>query len=129
MLRKVLMPVVFLLLTGIIFYSCTSDKKEILKPCESSVPDVVSFKNDLIPLFHANCSLSGCHSGGSPQGHLNLEDSVAYSQLMKPGKGYINTATPNFSVLYSQMTSITTPMPPTGRLEECKVSLVLKWIQ
>src|SRR5260221_13180407 len=108
MLIKKVMPVVFLLVMGIIFYSCTSDKKELLKPCEGSVPDTVSFKKDLIPLFHVNCSLSGCHSGGSPQGHLNLEDSLAYSELMKPGKGYIDTSNPTFSVLYSQMTSITT---------------------
>jgi len=125
---KLVRPFVFLLATGIAFYSCTSDKKEI-GPCIGEIPPSVSFSKNLVPLFHANCSLPGCHSGSSPQAHLNLEDSVAYSELTKPGKGYINTGQPNFSVLYSQMTSTTTPMPPSGLLSACQIDLVLTWIQ
>src|SRR5438270_76179 len=119
MMLKIVTPLVFLLATGIAFYSCTQDKKEI-GPCSGEIPPTVSFSKNLIPLFHANCSLSGCHSGSSPQGHLNLEDSSAFSELMKPGKGYINTGNPTFSFLYSQMTSATTPMPPSGLLSACQ---------
>lgn len=121
-------PLVFLLYCGITFFSCTY-KKENNDPCQSTVPDSVSFKRDLIPLFSGNCIASGCHSGGSPAGHLNLEPSLAYAQLSKSGSGYLNVANPTHSLLYSQLNSSSQPMPPTGKMEVCKINLVLKWIE
>ena len=122
------MPIVFLTMVGIAFSSCSSDKLEIA-PCASEIPATVSFQKNILPLFHATCSLSGCHTGAFPQAHLNLDDSVAYSQLWKPGKGYVDTINPNFSVLYTRLTDVNRPMPPAGRLDACKIQLILKWIQ
>lgn len=128
MIRLKVIPVIFILLTGIIFFSCRNDKIEG-SPCNSSVPASVSFSGNLLPIFRAYCSIPGCHSGGSPTGNLNLEDPVAYSQLLHPGSGYVDTLNPSFSVVYIQMTSSSQPMPPTGKLEACKIEMVLRWIQ
>ena len=117
-----------LLYGGIAFFSC-SYKKENNDPCQSTVPDSVSFQGDLIPLFAANCSLVSCHSGGSPAGHLNLEAAHAYTELSKPGSGYLKVSNPKNSLLYSQVNSNSQPMPPTGKMEVCKIELILKWIE
>jgi hypothetical protein len=126
MFRKVT-PYITFLICSIIFYSCTYDIAEDL-PCDN-IPESVSFSNDILPLVRSHCSTPGCHSGNDPGGNLNLEDSQAYNELWKPGRGYINTAKPNFSVLYSQMISVSQPMPPTGRLSACKTNLILRWIE
>ena len=116
------------IITGTCLYSCTYDHTDNV-PCNTSVPDTISFHENILPLFSADCSTAGCHSGGSPSGNLSLEDSIAYTQLMRSGSGYINTVTPNFSLLYSQMISTNDPMPPSGKLSDCQIELVLKWIQ
>ncbi len=120
------MPVVVLMITGATLYSCSHDKGLTIPVCNT--PNTVSFSRDIIPLFQANCSIAGCHTGPSPAANLNLEANVAYAKLMKRGSGYIDTVTPNFSLLYSQMISASNPMPPAGKLDDCKTSLILKWI-
>ncbi len=107
---------------------CISCKHESLQPT-CTTPDAVSFREDILPIFNRHCNTSGCHVGNSPAGNLNLSASVAYAQLQKKGSGYIDTITPNFSVLYASMNTISNPMPTSGRLDDCTVNLVLKWIQ
>ncbi|MGZ3883929.1 MAG: c-type cytochrome domain-containing protein [Bacteroidia bacterium] len=118
--------IIFLLATGIT--DCTKDKGQ-LPPPVCNTPAVVSFSADVNPLFQTYCSTSGCHTGGSPAGNLNLDAASSYTALMKPGSGYIDTVNANFSLLYSQMISASSPMPPTGKLDDCKTGLILKWIQ
>jgi hypothetical protein len=112
-------------------FSCRKDKGPVPEPAAVSctLPDQVSYKNNIQPLFNAHCIDSGCHSGATPGGHLNLESSVSYAQLMKAGSGYIDTLQPNFSLLYAQMNSASNPMPKSGKLDNCTIGLVLKWIQ
>ena len=113
-------------LIGLCIYACKNDQQAETIPC--SIPDTVSYKLNVQPLFNQYCNTSGCHSGKNPAGNLNLSDSVSYAQLMRKGKGYIDTLNPNFSLMYAQMTSVSSPMPPTGKLDKCKTDLVLKWI-
>ena len=117
---------------GIVFFAmtaCHKDKQNQDTTCNQTLPAVVSFGNDMQPIFKNNCALSGCHSGTSPKGNLCLDSAVAYSQLMQPGKGYVDTLHPSYSILYLQMTSSSKPMPPAGKLDVCTTDLVLKWIE
>ena len=93
------------------------------------MPDSVSFQRDIIPIFEKECSISGCHSGGTPAGKLNLESEVAYSKLSKKGSGYIDTLDPSSSVLYSSIVSKSNPMPPSGHLNDCSIKLIYKWME
>jgi hypothetical protein len=101
--------------------------------CERSVyippvvPDTVSFKKHIIPLFNNYCNSSGCHSGLDPQGNLNLEPAHAYAELWK--KKMIDTIHPTNSLLYFQMTSVDKPMPPSGVLDTFYLKEVLRWIE
>ena len=112
-------------------FSCVNHKREEVNPeinCNTVLPETVSFNNHVLPLFGKNCSLSGCHSGNSPAGNLNLEPAFAYSKLSKRGSGYIDTLKPEKSVLYSALVSVSNPMPPTGNLAKCDIELIRKWM-
>ena len=87
----------------------------------------VSFHGQVLPLLHANCALSGCHAGTSPQSGINFEDSVAYSTLFT--KHLVDTLHPAQSLIVLQINSVSTPMPPSGLMSQGKRDLVLAWIQ
>ena len=123
-----IVPVWLITMTGIVLFSCTSDNLG-LSPCDSSIPAQVTFRDNVLPLIRTNCSIPSCHSGGTPAGHLNLEDSLAYDNLLHAGSGYVKVNSPQSSIIYLQMSSSTTPMPPTGKLDDCSVELVLRWIE
>jgi hypothetical protein len=96
-------------------------------PAVYVLPDTVSFSRDIAPLFDENCSTSGCHSHVGPAASLDLSDGYAYAQLWKHKE--IDTVNATASVLYIQVNSISNPMPPTGRLPDRSVALILKWIE
>jgi hypothetical protein len=117
-----------LFLFGLSTFSCTYEYQENTS-CSITVPDTISFSADVLPLFRTDCSLPDCHSGEFPAGNLNLEDAHAYNELTEEGSGYINTANPTHSILYAQLNSPSDPMPPTGKLEQCRIDLILTWIE
>lgn len=121
-------PAVLLACAGISLLSCTNENLGI-SPCDLKIPDEVTFKNDVLPLIQSNCSISGCHSGTNPAGHLNLEDSLAYDKLLQSGSGYIKVGNPKSSIVYLELTAETNYMPPSGKLSDCEVELVLRWIE
>ena len=42
---------------------------------------------------------------------------------------YIDTVQPENSVLYGALTATSKIMPPSGKLDDCKIEMILKWIQ
>lgn len=94
-----------------------------------SNPTTISFKNDVQPIFNENCITSGCHSGNNPAGNLNLSSQVSFQNLIDSQSGYLDLNTPKNSLLYTSMTSVNNPMPPNGKLSNCKLDLILKWIE
>jgi hypothetical protein len=125
-IRVLVMPVIVMIM-GVTIYSCTYEKAELKVDCV--LPDSSSFSKNIQPIFNTYCNGAGCHNSASHSGSLNLEPSVAYSQLFAHGTGYIDTLNPEFSLLYSKLTSASGVMPPSGRLDVCKTNLVLKWIK
>ncbi|MBK9981846.1 MAG: hypothetical protein IPP15_05375 [Saprospiraceae bacterium] len=124
---KNVIPYLTFIIYGITVYSCTYDNLEN-HPC-ASAPDMISFSIDIVPVLNTNCSTLLCHSGSEPAANLNLEADKAYNSLQKEGSGYINTANPTHSVVYSQLFSSSKPMPPDGKLDPCSTSLILKWLE
>jgi hypothetical protein len=123
-----------ILLTGLILFShaCTYNKGEAVDPAScTTVIHTVFFSTDIQPILTANCANAGCHSGNNPEGNLNLEALKAYASLSRPGKGYIDTSNPKFSVLYSSLVSTSNPMPPAGRqsLSACDLKRIETWMK
>ena len=116
------MAIVFLSI-AIVFFQCKNDKAELMKP----LPDVVSFSQHVIPIFNSYCNNPGCHTGTTPTGQLDLDDSVAYARLF--ARHEIDTLNPSGSWLYIQVNKTSGGMPRSGRMNDYNVKLILKWIQ
>ena len=115
--------VAILIVTSACFFSC---KKKTAPTPTQTLPAIVSFSNDIMPVFNAHCITSGCHVGGSPSAGLNLSQSVAYSQLFT--KHEIDTTNASNSNLYIEVAS--GQMPQTGgKLSDYNIGLIQKWIQ
>ncbi len=113
--------------SGIVFYSCKYDVEQ--RSCTEINPTTVSFQAHILPLLRTQCAIPDCHSGANPTGNLNLEEGQAYTELSQNGSGYLNTTAPKHSILYTQLISTSQPMPPSGKLNECSIELVLNWIE
>ncbi len=115
--------------------SCVYRKKEIpLTSPEELVTecvqaDTVLFQKHIQPILTKECAKSGCHVGSRPEGNLNLENGKAYTQLWQRGKDYLDTVIVERSVLYNSLTSPANLMPPTGKLPDCQVELIAKWMR
>ena len=93
-------------------------------PAIEGVSRDVSFVDDIVPIFNASCNSAGCHSTGGIGPDLTA--GVGYRALNNGG--YINLEAPENSSLYRSMTGETSLMPPTGKLADTELSLVLGWI-
>lgn len=117
---KKLVPMMILLAAGFMLAlnSCSYDWIEYEEPV---IPDTVSFKSDIVPIFNQSCNASGCHSAGGFDPDLSPEN--AYGDLINGG--YIDTANPEGSTLYLSIASgsMKTYAQP-GDAE-----LILEWIK
>lgn len=111
-----------LLILGVIIIlcmvsSCEYAQREPLDP--NSLPEEVSFSEHLLPLFEAKCAI--CHEGSQPP---DLTVDYAYSDLS--GGNYINTESPESSLLYEEITGNGSMAPYANDYDR---ALVLKWIE
>jgi hypothetical protein len=83
------------------------------------IPDGVSYAADMQPYFDSSCT--GCHSGNTAP---DLSSPGSYGELINGG--YVNTADPASSLLY-------TKIAPGGTMEQystpTETAMTLKWIE
>src|SRR5436305_10214884 len=99
---------VYIYISSIIFFiavgvGLTGCYKDIISP-ESDPdgpPQAVSFKQDLAPLFQANCTTSGCHSAGAHKPTMTSD--ISYTSIVNGG--FVNTIVPKASKLYIMINS------------------------
>ncbi len=92
------------------------------EPIDTTV--VVSFSEEIIPIFNESCNNSSCHAPGAIA--PDLTPANAYSALINGN--YINTDIPEESELYQWMIGNgDLPMPLTGP-NSAYNTLVLTWI-
>jgi|SRR5436190_4462602 len=118
--RTIISLISVLLITGL-----SGCYKDIISPGQdpNGPPQQVSFSGDLIPIFTANCALSGCHDGSSHDPALTSD--LAYDAIVQGG--FIDVAVPTNSILYGEVKSGS--MPPTGALKASDVQKILDWIR
>ena len=108
-----------ILLAGLI----TGCYYDVVKPADPNAPaQQVSYSGDLQPIWDASCAKSGCHDGAHDP---LLTPAESYNALM--AGGFVNTAIPNESILYQELSSGS--MPPTGKLPSSDIQMVLDWIK
>lgn len=115
-----------LVIIAYIWVGLTGCYKDVISPGSdpNGPPQFVSFSGDLVPLFNTHCNKSGCHDD-APAHKPSLVPEKAYNEITKGG--YINTAVPNSSILYTVVK--TGSMPPTGALPANNAQLILDWVR
>lgn len=90
------------------------NKQEMYGSCDSSN---VTFSTVIEPIINANCV--GCHGSSSPSAGISL---VGYDQVVLAANNGGLVGTMNNSGGYMLM-------PPSGKLDNCKLNQVNKWIR
>ncbi len=108
------------------FYGCSKDTTVYLST-EQEVTEPVSFSKQMVPIFTASCSISGCHSKGGLKPDLSAEN--AYISLTVGN--YYNVSDPANSVIYLWLTGKKTPAMPLGAANNPSNinGLTLAWIK
>jgi hypothetical protein len=96
---------------------------EFIVPAEVDLPEEVSFKDDIIPVFNSSCNTTGCHSAGHFVVDLTPEN--AYQDLF--AKNMIDLENPPQSLLYTAL--IETGGTHEGRSTPSQQQLILKWLE
>jgi hypothetical protein len=117
------------LLSFLAVAGCTRNTSNPIFQAPCNLPDTVSFKNDVVPIFELSCDQANCHSGTdtSSRGRVNLEPAYAYTDLFK--QHLIDTLNPTQSQLYQRLVSTGSSMPPGIYLDNCTIQSILKWIE
>jgi len=118
------------------------DKDTLKLVCNPARPALAA---NVQPIFTANCTYAGCHSGPLPQSSMNLQDGQALASLVnqkalanpkvarvKPGslkRSYLVNGL--FGIRARQMPdTCPTPLPPVTRcLTDAELYTILAWIQ
>ena len=87
----------------------------------------VSMKDDLVPLFTANCAKSGCHNDGGIKPDLSADK--AYNSLVNGN--YLDVGSPENSEIYLWLTGKKAVAMPVGAANNPSNinALVLAWIK
>lgn len=83
----------------VVFIFIASCEYDFIQPPAVIIPEVVSFSDDIIPIFNESCNFSGCHVSGFAL--LDLSPENAYNDLIL--KGQIDVASPDQSELYLKL--------------------------
>ncbi len=91
-------------------------------PCD---PDIVYFQNDILPILQGSCAFSGCHDAASASDGVILDN---YENVIN------TTEVEPFNLGDSELYEVITEddpddvMPPTGKMDNEKISLIAQWI-
>ena len=111
-------PTYILLVSGVLVLFMTQCVFEEIP--EPVVPDNVSFSEDIMPIFNANCNSSSCHDLGGIAPDLSPQN--AWSALQD---GYINTTDPTASLLVTSMDGGS--MAPYSSAQD--IATIVQWIK
>ena len=115
---KIFKVLMLFVMAGFILCSC---EYEWIQPEKKPIPETVSFSSDIMPIFNNGCNTNVCHGPGSTP--PDLSEGNAYNSLIDGA--YVDTETPEASILYTAMKS-GSMVPYTDPGDE---EIVLAWIQ
>ena len=90
-------------------------------------PDSAYFNRDVMPIIQLNCSVTGCHGGGSAANGVDL---TSYQSIMNSAD--VDPFNPANSILYEVITATDPnkimPVPPSAPLSNTEIAIIAKWI-
>ena len=105
-----------------IFLLIAACEYEFIEPEKVILPEVISFQNDIQPIFDGGCNISGCHAAGFTI--LDLSPANAYNDLFR--KNLIDIETPDLSGLYTKLED--DQGTHKGRSTATEQAIILEWI-
>jgi len=120
-----------ILVCGIMVFisGCTRDEAPY-SPCPDC-PPTISFKAAIIPIFAANCAITGCHNATTDAFYQNFDSTHAYESATRPGTGNVVPGDAEGSLLYTILlgTAGANHMPlNAGQLPPCEIKSIACWI-
>jgi hypothetical protein len=102
--------------------SCTYEE---LSPKKTTVPLLVKFSADVVPILNAKCNAGPCHSAGGQR--PNLTEASAYNSLILSGwvDPEIDKEDPQNSMLYQKISNGSMKI----YLNDQDRAIILKWIE
>ena len=120
-------------LAAVLWIACSGDDDPMAPPAgPTTVPDSVSFKNHIQPIFSARCAVSGCHVAPNPRAGLILTKGVAYANIVNvPAVAFtgirVTPFDPDNSILWLLVEN--GRMPARGsQLTSVQKQTIKKWI-
>ena len=122
---KIIISSLFIAAGLVIFTGCYKTTT-LLEDNTPAVTRTVSFSKDIVPILGSSCAKSGCHSGSIAP---NLSQVSAYTSLVNGN--YVNTATPEKSIVYLWLTGKEAAIMPLGASNNPSNinGLMLAWIK
>jgi len=117
--KKKIIPVLALILISVGLWSCqwhTIQPVDYTPDPNDSVVDTISYSAEIQPIFDAKCV--SCHVNQNPK----LSETTSYTSLMNGG--YINTSSPESSILYIKMKE-----GHYATFSAAELAVLLQWIQ
>jgi len=120
---NILSRIIYFLIIPGMFLFIQACQYEFIEPEEVIIPEVVSYTDDIIPIFNNKCNFSGCHVSGFAI--LDLSPTNAYADLFR--KDLINLDNPELSDLYLKLN--TANSTHKGRSTDTEQATILEWIK
>ena len=127
MSKKIIAIALILVTSCTVFVSGCYKVTTLVEANNAEVTTPVSLATDLIPVFAASCSISGCHNSGGLKPDLTADK--AYNALISGN--YVDLATPENSEIYLWLTGKRSTAMPVGAANNPSNinQLVLAWIK
>jgi hypothetical protein len=104
---------------------CSKTSTIVVNP-GNSITETMSFEKDIVPIFTASCTMSGCHSAGAKSPDLTATN--AYKALTDGN--YYKANDPDNSVLMMWLTGKKSPVMPIGKGPDEKINAkIYAWIK
>lgn len=134
-MRRSRFPLFLIVVMGLsAWMACSNSDNPVAPPAgPPTVPDTVSFRQHVQPIFNARCAISGCHVEPNPSAGLVLTTHASWgnivnvdTQVFTPGLR-VKPFDPDSSVLYVLVQKGL--MPARGaRLTAVQTSTIKRWI-
>ncbi|NGP87889.1 c-type cytochrome domain-containing protein [Fodinibius halophilus] len=136
--QRYLRPIIICAL-GLFLISCSSSTGPQDDDDNNPPPDdpdrLVSYSEDIQPIFSGNCATSGCHDAGSQKSGVNLSsyNAALNSTGNQYGKKVIDPGSPDNSPLMDKIEDNPdegSRMPPNGSaLAQAEIDSIRAWIE
>lgn len=121
-----------------LIFVATGCADKIVSECENNSPDNIvkaNFSEIQSKIITPTCATTGCHTGPSPTGDLDLSAGKAFANLVNIKSGEdpqflrVSPGKSSESFIIHKLNGLdTSVMPPSGKLDQALIDSIAVWI-